>query len=55
MSINVIKKNKVGSSKNESIRKSGNKLVEILAKSKSRNLPKFRFANLLNSINLIDV
>ena len=41
--INTIKKDGVISNKYKSIRKTGNKIVKILTKSKSQNLSKFRF------------
>ena len=46
MSINWVKKDKVDCNKCKSIRKSWNKIVKILAKSKSRNLSKYKFENL---------
>ena len=41
--IYIVEENKVGVDKYKSIRKSGNKIVKILAKLKSRNLPKCSF------------
>ena len=40
------KKDKKNSNKYKNISKSGNKIVNYLAKFKSRKLPKFRFENL---------
>ena len=48
-SINKIKKDEISSSECKSIRKRRNKIVEISAKLKTRNLPKFRFRNLFKS------
>ena len=45
-SINVIKKTKVGGNKLRSPKKNGNKIIKILAKSKSWNLSKSKFTNL---------
>ena len=45
----TIKKDRVSGSKYKSIRKSENKMVEILANLKSWNLPKLKFGNLFKS------
>ena len=43
MSINIVKKNNISGTKSRSIKKSRrNKIVKILAKSKSWNLAKFK-------------
>ena len=41
----MLERNKVGSNKYKSIKKSENEKVKILAKLKSQNLPKSRFKN----------
>ena len=43
--VNIVKKERVNSNKYKSMKKSRNKVVKILAKSKSWNLPKFRSKN----------
>ena len=53
--INIVKRDKVNSSEYKNIRKSGNKIIKILTKSKSRNLSKSRSENLFKSKNLIKV
>ena len=42
----MFKKDEISKVEYKSIRKSRNKIVEILAKLKNRNLPNFRFRNL---------
>ena len=44
--VDKVEKDELGSNKYKSIRKSENKIIEILAKSKIRNLPKFKSINL---------
>ena len=48
--VDIVEKNEIYGNKHRSIRKSRNKMVKILAKLKSRNLPKFKFRNLSRSI-----
>ena len=48
-SVNIIEENKISISEYKSVKKSGNKMVEILAKLKSWTLPKFRLKNLSKS------
>ena len=43
---NIVEKNRISNSKYKNIKKSRNKIVQILAKSKSQNLLKFRSKNL---------
>ena len=45
----MIKKDKINSGKQKNRKKSRNKIIQILAKSKSRNLPRFKFKNLTRS------
>ena len=47
--LDIGKKDIVNDNKYKSIRKSRNKMVEILAKLKNQNLLKFRFKNLFRS------
>ena len=49
MSVDIVKKNRVGSKKYRSMKKSGNKIVKISTKSKSGNLLKSRSENLSKS------
>ena len=49
MLIEKVEKNRVGGNECKSIKKSGNKIVKILAKLKSWNLPKFKSRNLFKS------
>ena len=44
--LDIVKKDKVGGNKYKRVRKSRNKIVKILAKPKSWNLPKLKFENL---------
>ena len=46
ISVNIIKKDEISNNKYKGIKKSGNKMIEILVKLKNRNLFKFRFINL---------
>ena len=48
MSTDMIEEDEVNSTKCKSIRKKRNKIVEILTKSKIRNLSNFRFRDLFN-------
>ena len=50
--VDIIKKDRINSNKYKSIKKSENKIVQILAKSKSWNLLKFRSRNLAKSKNV---
>ena len=57
--VNIVEKDKVDVSKHKSLRKSGNEIVKILAKSKSSNLLKSRSRNLfrfkkVQSISIIE-
>ena len=47
--VNTVNEDKVSKHEYRSIKKSGNKIVEILAKLKNQNLSKFRFENLFKS------
>ena len=44
--IDIFEKDEICDSKYKSIKKSRNKMIEIWAKSNSRNLPRFRFENI---------
>ena len=44
--VNIVEKDRVGNYKCKNIKNSKNKIIEILAKSKNRNLLKFIFRNL---------
>ena len=51
ISINVVEKKKIGSSKCRNIKKSENKIFKVLAKLKSWNLPKSKSRNFSRSNN----
>ena len=53
--VDIFEEDRVDSSKNKNVKKSGNRLIKILAKLKNRKLLMFRSKNLFKSKNLTQV